>query len=105
LIQAQAAANAQTFTAADNNISSRPRTTASVNWTVPAWTGGSATADSTSPNLNAVVQEIVDQSGWSSGNSIAFIISGDDNPENARAAWSFNGNADLAPLLTITYEE
>jgi hypothetical protein len=105
VIQAQAATNPPTFSTATNNISSRPKTTASVNWNVPAWTAGPATADSTSPNLSAVVQEVVNQSGWSSGNSIVFIISGDDNPENARAAWSFNGNADLAPVLTITYEE
>ncbi|MCB0190947.1 MAG: hypothetical protein KDJ65_03285 [Anaerolineae bacterium] len=99
-IQGQAANNASTFTTANNNISSRPRTTASASWAPVAWSNiGEAGPDQRTPDLSSVIQEIVDRSGWSGGNSLAIIITG----SGERTAESFNGSQTGAPLLHIEY--
>ncbi|MHC4073052.1 MAG: hypothetical protein ACYTGS_13625, partial [Planctomycetota bacterium] len=51
------------------DISSRPRTAAKVQWSVPNWeTVGDQGPDQTTPNIASIIQEIVDQPGWASGN-------------------------------------
>ena len=52
-----------------------------------------------SPNLAPIVQEIVERSGWNSGNPIVFLISG----SGTRTAESYNGEPAAAPLLHIEY--
>jgi serine protease AprX len=104
-IQGQAADNAPAFTSAANNLSSRPRTTASVQWLPSAWSAG-ATYDS--PSLTAIVQEIVNRSAWASGNSLVFIIRCTDGAPatdcGSRSADSWDGNATTAPLLHIEWD-
>jgi hypothetical protein len=99
-IQGQAADNAATFTTSANNVTSRPRTAASVNWAPTPWTsvGQAGTAQRT-PNLASVIQQIVNRTGWVSGNSLALIITG----TGARVAESFDGDAPGAPLLHVEY--
>jgi hypothetical protein len=99
-IQGQAADNPVTFTTSANNVMSRPRTVASVNWAPPAWTvvGQIGPAQRT-PNLASVIQEIVSRSGWVSGSSLVLIITG----TGKRVADSFNGDAAGAALLHVEY--
>jgi hypothetical protein len=99
-IAAQAADNAPTFTTAAFNVSSRPRTTASVGWSPAAWTAGQAGANQRTPNLAAVIQQVVNGPGWASGNAMAFIINGSGH----RTADAFEGGAANAPLLHIEYQ-
>jgi hypothetical protein len=76
-VRGQAADNAATFTNATNDVSSRTRTIASVAWAPPDWTVvGARGAAQRTPNLAPVVQQIVNRSGWTSGNSLALIITG-----------------------------
>lgn len=84
-----------------NNVSGRTRTSASVDWdNIPAWTTiGASTADQTTPELAAVVQEIVDLGGWASGNSMAFILEGGGE----RTAESFDGSPGNAAILEVDY--
>ena len=99
-IQGQTADNAATFTTATNNISSRPRTTAAVSWAPPPWpTVGQAGPDQRTPNLAAVVQEIVGRAGWSSGDSLVILVTG----SGKRTAESFDGTPAGAPLLHVEY--
>lgn len=62
----------------------------------------------TTPDISAVIKEIVDQAGWASGNALALFI--DDHDERTlsdglkKAANSFNGSAEFAPKLHITYK-
>jgi hypothetical protein len=51
------------------------------------------------PNLSAVVQEIVNRPGWASGKAMAFIITGNGH----RTAEAYNGNAAQAPLLHLEW--
>lgn len=106
-IQGQAVDNAGTFSATTNDLSSRPKTGASVNWdVVPAWgSSGASGSSQQTPNIKSVVQEIVNRSGWTSGNSMAFFISDNATSSNAtRSAHSFEtGTSAQRPTLTITY--
>ena len=98
-IAGQAADNAATFTTASQNVSSRPRTTATASWSPASWSQGQAGAAQRTTNLSAVIQEIVDRPGWASGNALALILTGTGH----RSAQSFDGSNAQAPLLHIEY--
>ncbi len=92
-------------------ISSRPRTIANVAWSVPNWeTTHEHGPNQTTSNLAPVIQEIIDQPGWASGNALVLIIRDDPaNPSTGvRCAESFEGagtNVDQIPLLHIEFAE
>jgi hypothetical protein len=99
-IHGELALAATRYTAAARDISSRPRTGAWVEWTPPAW----ATVDERgpaqqSPDLSAVVQEIVDQPGWAAGNPLAFVVGG----SGKRTARAFESGAAKAATLYVEY--
>jgi hypothetical protein len=100
IIEGEASDNATTFVSSSGNISSRPRTTASAAWSPPPWTTiGEDGYDQRTPDIAPVIQEIVDRPGWTSGNSLVIIITGD----GLRTAESYNGSQDGAPLLHVEY--
>ncbi len=97
-VRGQAADNAPAFTSTTNNVSSRTRTSALASWAVPSWpTVGASGPDQRTPDLSAIVQEIVDGAGWTSGNALAVIVMG----TGRRTAEAFDGTA--APVLHIEY--
>lgn len=100
LIQGQLTANPPTFTYADFNLSSRPRTDALASWSPPPWTvvGEAGPAQRTS-DLTSVVQELVAQPAWASGNAMAFIITG----TGRRSARTFEAHPAGAALLHVEY--
>jgi sugar lactone lactonase YvrE len=99
-LKAEAADNAATFTTATANVSSRPRSSAFASWSPSAWTTvGAAGADQRTPNLAALVQEVVNRPGWASGNALAFIVTGSGH----RTAVAYNGSAANAGLLHLEY--
>lgn len=60
-----------------SEISSRPRTSAAATWSPEAWTVENETSlKQRTPDLSAVVQQVVDRAGWAPGNAIAFLIDG-----------------------------
>jgi hypothetical protein len=101
-IVGEAADDAATFAETANNISGRPGTANSVAWSPPGWTAGGS-AEST-PDLSAIVQEIVDRSGWSSGNALVLKIPVTGG-SGSRNAVSYDGAPFSAPLLVIDYED
>ncbi len=101
IIEGEAIDNALTFTRARENISSRDRTNASVEWERVPWTTiGEAGPDQQTPDIASVIQEIVNRPGWLSGNSLAIIFSG----IGRRNVESFNGDPAGAPLLHVEYQ-
>ncbi len=99
-IQGQAADNPPTFSSSSGNISGRARTANAVSWSPQPWTTvGAAGPDQQTPNIAAVVQEIVNRSGWASGNALVIIITG----TGERVAESFNGAAAAAALLQVEF--
>ncbi len=100
MIHGQATDNAPTFTNVNANISSRAQTNAVVNWAPAPWVNiGEAGADQHTPNIASIIHEIVTRPGWSSGNSLALMISG----AGRRTAESFNGDPAAAPVLHVEY--
>lgn len=96
--------DARTFGNGANNISNRTRTSASVNWSIPAW--NSVSAKQQTPDISSLIQEIIDRSGWSSGNDLAIIIepgSGCNSRNCQRTAESYDGESTNAPLLVVDY--
>jgi hypothetical protein len=97
-IQGQASDNAATFTTVTGNISSRARTTAQVAWNnIPAWTVLNAKWQT--PDLSAIIREVVNRPSWASGNSIVIVING----TGRRTAEAYNGEIPAAPKLVIVY--
>ncbi|GJM29095.1 MAG: hypothetical protein DHS20C17_17300 [Cyclobacteriaceae bacterium] len=93
-IQGEDIDDAPAFTSTTNDVTNRTLTTASVSWSPNDWnTVGEAAADQQTPDLAAIIQEIVNRPGWVSGNDIAIIISGPGG--NRRTA-------ETDPVLTIT---
>jgi hypothetical protein len=100
IIKGEASANASVFTTTAKNVSSRVKTASGVSWSPAAWTTIGATGtDQRTPNLAPVIQEIISQSGWASGNALVLIITG----SGKRVAKSYNGDAAGAPLLHVEY--
>jgi len=99
-LHGQASDNAPAFAGGVHNISSRPLTAASVAWSPLPWTHpGGFGVDQRTPDLSAVIAEIVDRPGWVSGQSLVIIISG----TGRRVAHSWDFSPAGAPVLHLTY--
>lgn len=94
--------NSSTFLTSENNITSRPLAGQSVNWQPEEWTVINETGEKQkTPDLSPLVQEVVDQSGWSQGNALSFIING----TGTRIPWSAdNPNPNYVPYLHLEGE-
>lgn len=100
IIRAQAADNAAVFTTNASDISSRPVTESFVRWTVPPWNQvGERGAAQRTPDLTALIYEVISRPGWKPGNSIAFIISGTGH----RTADSFDKVGGSPPVLVVNF--
>ena len=99
-IEAVAQDNPAVFTTGTFNVSTRPVYSQAVDWVMNyAW----LTTDEVhqSADITALVQKLVDRSGWASGNAMAFVIS---NGEDVfRKAKSWNADPAKAPKLHIEY--
>ena len=94
--------SAPAFTTANNNISNRVKTTASVAWDSSPVVGLGDTW--TSPDISLIIEEIIAQPGWAAKSPMVFIISG----TGKRTVESYDGAVDhddlsLAPKLIIDY--
>ena len=99
----QASDDAAVFSSSAYDISSRSRTAASVSWNdVAPWVAVHEAYQSS--DLTPIIQEIVNRPGWSSGHSLALIVTG----SGRRTAESYDGadshgDLSLAPTLHIAY--
>jgi hypothetical protein len=71
-IYGEADDNAATFTTASKSVGGRAKTTHSVSWDT---SGVTATGFQGSPDLTAIIQEIINRPGWQSGNALALLVS------------------------------
>jgi hypothetical protein len=100
-IRAQAADNAPTFSTTNWGISTRPVTSSSVSWQPPAWnTVGEAGPAQQTPDLAALLQEVVNRPGWLEGNAVAFILTGTGH----RTADSFDKAGGTPARLIVTFQ-
>lgn len=102
VINGEATDDAYTFSWAVNDLSSRPRTSQSVTWDpVPAW---DLNQRYQTPDISAIVQEIVGRPFWASGNSMAFIFT---HGTGWRCAYSYESGAatNKQAVLHIEYSD
>ena len=106
-VKATNAAMATTTGGGAGSFENPPFTTASVNWNaIPHWTSGTQYQ---SPDITAIIQEIVNQGGWVSGNDI--VINWNDlggnstqtSSGNIRRFESYDNVYANAPTLLIAY--
>jgi len=83
-------------------ISDRPKTEAKVPWEPDPWDTVGQKIQTV--NIAPIIQELVNQEGWVSGNAVEIIIGADpDKPAftGVRCAESFDGSPQTAPLLHV----
>ncbi|MDF1694812.1 MAG: Ig-like domain-containing protein [Saprospiraceae bacterium] len=96
-IEGELTGNSQPFTAVDQNLTSRNRTASSTTWSdIEPWTAGNMY---TSVYFTDVIQEIIDQGTWSSGNSLSIIITG----TGKRVAEAFDKSSSTPIELIIEF--
>ncbi len=102
-IQAENSVDSRPFVETKQNLSSRKRTKAYVEWTPPAWSKvGASGAEQTTPDLTSVVKEVLSNKNWKHGKSISFLITG----TGSRIAKSYKGaKAGSARLVLKTKAE
>lgn len=91
-----------------NKVASRTTLSNKVTWLPAAWTATDKGNAQRSPELKALVQNIVNKDGWQPGNSLSFIIKGKGasltDSEAKRVAGAYESSADKATRLVITYK-
>jgi hypothetical protein len=98
LIRADAADNSAALSYTTSDISTRTKTYAKAVWSPDAWVVvGDEGASQRTVDISSVIQEVIDRSGWVSGNAITIIISSDETDLDARVA-------ENDPTLSIKYE-
>jgi hypothetical protein len=112
--------NPATFASTPLNITSRPETTTKTQWNdIPVWAftdlnqGGICVGcgdegpNQRTPDLSAIIQEIVDLPGWASGNPIVLTFAPQTTNFNRTAnSWesgNTNGPNNVGPLLHIEF--
>ena len=102
LIEGENTDNALTLSELQNNISLRPRTLESVVWSPPDWLVASlAGPEQQTPDIAAIISAIVGRLGWSSGNSLAILITG----TGTRTAEVFDDNPLETAILHLEYDQ
>ena len=101
IIHGELTPNAPPFTSTPFDVSNRPKTTAVAKWSPEPWPVGGQQHQTS--DISVVIEEIVGQPGWSSGNALVLIFDQDpDNPsQSVRTADT--GGMPTAPLLHIEY--
>src|SRR3972149_3053606 len=103
-IFAENIANAKTFSQSKFNITNREKSNASIDWFIPKWNEkGDASKAQRTPDISALVQEVINREGWSSGNSIAFMLIINNNGD--RDALTYDGNPSKSPFLHLEFSD
>jgi type IV pilus assembly protein PilY1 len=100
ILRGEKATNSAAFNNTSNNISNRrtsSSTSATVSWTPSNWANGTVY---TTPDLTTVLQEMVNQTGWTAASAATFIVEG----IGRRRAYSLDGSAGSAPKLRVTFQ-
>ncbi len=99
-IHAHRSGNAAVFTTNTFDLTTRPLTISSAVWTPPPWTlVGERAAAQRTPDLGAMISEVVARPSWANGNPLVFIING----TGKRVAEAFDKAGGTPAALTIIY--
>jgi hypothetical protein len=99
-IYAEVSDNASSFTSANNNLSSRTRTSTHIPWTPGSWTAESSGLNERTPDIKQFVQSIVNRPFWNIGNAMVFLFEG----SGTRSAYSRDNNVQKSAKLHIKFK-
>jgi len=100
-VSGEAADNAGSFVNASVRPSARVKTAARVDWDPAAWSSG---AWYESPELKAVIQEIVNRPGWASGHALVLLLADDGSAANvSRLIYAYDSAPANGAELRIEY--
>ncbi len=100
-IRTEASSSPAIFEELMGNLSARGTSDLAVDWTPPPWpTEDEAGPDQATPELRDLLQERINDSEWTSGNSVVFLITG----TGLRTAEAFDGEPTAAAELVILLE-
>lgn len=96
--------SARSFLDSEPLASERPLTLATVGWEITQSPPNYSWFDS--PDITAVIQEIINRPGWQKGNALALIIQNAANNElnHYLDVMSYDFRPDISPKLEIVYE-
>ena len=95
-IHAERIGSASPFEQTDKNISSRRKSSQAVIWKPAPWTKADERGEvQRSPNLAALIKEVIQHPDWKPGNAIALLIRG----KGKRVATAFAGKEGAAQLI------
>ncbi|MFK5893785.1 MAG: PilC/PilY family type IV pilus protein, partial [Pseudomonadota bacterium] len=113
-VRGEKSADTSTFQTTNYNLSSRPKTTAKVNWDIVANSPSSGNTIET-PDLIPIVNEIIAE-GWVTGNAMTFYFQSDPYATNTniegdpsfdgngmRRVYTRNSSSSRQPRLEVTY--
>ncbi|MEC8787130.1 MAG: VWA domain-containing protein, partial [Pseudomonadota bacterium] len=105
VISAEASASSTAFASSSNNLSARTKTAANVEWA----TDNSFPASGeviTTPDISAVIQEVVDLSAWCGGKNLNILIEGSSTDSaSSREVRASDLGQSGAPQLVVTYDD
>jgi SdrD B-like domain len=91
------------FTGSLSDLFTNNATTANATWNVPTtWVVNASGADQTTPNLTAIVSEIVAMPTWERNKALAFVIEAPINATGA-VAYDYTGDPAKAAVLSISF--
>ena len=101
IIQGELVPDAPPFEAVDGNLRNRTTTAAATKWSPEHYPTAGVKVQT--PDISAVIMELINQAGWASGNALAIIIN--DDPENPSVGHRTveSGSGAQAALLHIEY--
>jgi len=102
IIEGQLAVNPPVFAGTAKDLSGRgPWTTAQVKWAVENWT--TVGQKSKTPDVTAILQELMAQDGWASGNAVVLAFRDDKASASTglRCADAFEDSATTCPILHV----
>jgi len=102
ILHAERVSNAPGILNNRHNLSARNKTLNAVYWSPEPWkVKGEKSINQRTPDLSALIREVMDQPGWQAGNALMFLISGDGH----RVAKSSEGAKKYSnvPMLYIEY--
>jgi Secretion system C-terminal sorting domain len=93
--------NPASFTSSNGNISNRTKTSTYLSWIPEVWPVINVSGpDQQSVDIAPILQEIVNQPGYTNGSAIVIIIEG----SGTRIAESYDGDPQKAPELCVEYD-
>ncbi len=99
-IRAELRPQAADFSPANEWLTLRPRTVSQVSWVL----NSTATGTTDSPDISAVVEEVVGQAGWRAGNNLAVYLDATDQGAHYVDWKAYDTNPSLAAHLILTYQ-